>query len=274
MAGIDAFAQYVLNKIEEDPKHSIGYYKTTDRLFRMFARSVALRSMPELADDWWFYGIHLSRKEIKLTLCHPDEVRITIEDGKTKSASGGYDGFFELVTISTETLSVDEYARNYGVKPVTVRQWIRRGKIRTAQKVGREWRIPELTDIPRRGFEEAYYTRQFRSNDQIKYPEYEYLEGSTSVHITQSSDNNDTFIVEVIRQYNMDDSTTIEMNTSEREKFELFLITHDEFKYQDGGYSKEAKNDNSFFGLLEKLIISGDLNEENSEMMIADDIIY
>ena len=32
-------------------------------------------------------------------------------------------------------LSVEEYAKVYDVKPTTVRQWIRRGKIRNAKKL-------------------------------------------------------------------------------------------------------------------------------------------
>ena len=52
---------------------------------------------------------------------------------------------------------VEEYAAATNTEAVTVRQWIRRGKLRNALKIGSEWRIPEITDPPRRGYTPVSY---------------------------------------------------------------------------------------------------------------------
>ena len=43
------------------------------------------------------------------------------------------------------------------IEPVTVRQWIRRGKLRSATNFGGEWRIPAITDPPTRGYSPVRY---------------------------------------------------------------------------------------------------------------------
>ena len=54
-------------------------------------------------------------------------------------------------------LTVEQFAARSKIEAGTVRQWIRRGKLRSAIKVGGEWRIPEITDPPTRGFSPVKY---------------------------------------------------------------------------------------------------------------------
>ena len=54
-------------------------------------------------------------------------------------------------------MTVEEYASVSKTEAGTVRQWIRRGKLRNAIKIGGEWRIPEITDPPTRGFTPVRY---------------------------------------------------------------------------------------------------------------------
>ena len=41
-------------------------------------------------------------------------------------------------------ITVSEFAELHGVQSVTVRQWIRRGKLRAIKKQGRDWLIADL----------------------------------------------------------------------------------------------------------------------------------
>lgn len=54
-------------------------------------------------------------------------------------------------------LTVEQFAARSKIEAGTVRQWIRMGKLRSAIKVGGEWRIPEITDPPTRGFSPVKY---------------------------------------------------------------------------------------------------------------------
>ena len=124
---------------------------------------------------------------------------------------------------------LEQYAEQYGVESVTVRQWIRRGKIRTATKYGKEWRIPILTEPPTRGYSPASYSWKQPLTELPKG--YEFLVAYDKVLILQ--------IPEAKRQYQLFFSTTanieikkcIQVTEAEKEKLELFLIAHPLVKY-------------------------------------------
>ena len=48
------------------------------------------------------------------------------------------DAAYKLISVKPKSFSVEDYAKFYKVEQGTVRQWIRRGKLRTAYKVGTE----------------------------------------------------------------------------------------------------------------------------------------
>ena len=94
---------------------------------------------------------------------------------------------FTLLEVECKNLSVEEYSKKYDVDPSTVRQWIRRGKIRTAWKSGNEWMIPELSDTPRRGFTEACY--EWDDNIGHVPEEYDFLHSFNTLHIVQEKND-------------------------------------------------------------------------------------
>ena len=65
---------------------------------------------------------------------------------------------FTIHQTNARLLSLEEYGGVYGVAADTVRQWIRRGKIRSAVKLGSEWRIPEIAEVGGRGYEIGTYS--------------------------------------------------------------------------------------------------------------------
>lgn len=105
-------------------------------------------------EDWWAYELTLSYDGIYL-FCNHYNFRGLAPDNKLDMVC---DQEFILLSVKSQLLTVEQYAEQYGVESVTVRQWIRRGKIRTATKYGKEWRIPILTEPPTRGYSPASYS--------------------------------------------------------------------------------------------------------------------
>ena len=83
-------------------------------------------------EDWWAYELTLSYDGIYL-FCNHYNFRGLAPDNKLDMVC---DQEFILLSVKSELLTVEQYAEQYGVESVTVRQWIRRGKIRTATKYG------------------------------------------------------------------------------------------------------------------------------------------
>ena len=148
------------------------------KLLDLFYARVEKTILPKQLEDWWFYSYDVSYRGIHLYLNHYKAVYLNEE--KTESGFEELDQVFKLLEIPAIMLTVDEYAKLYQVEQVTVRQWIRRCKLRTVLKEGKEWRISVLTDVPGRGFEPARY-RWFKELSDLP-PEFEYLNLYFSFH--------------------------------------------------------------------------------------------
>lgn len=142
------------------------------------------------------------------------------------------DTSFHLLTVRTKLLTVEQYAQAYDVTTTTVRQWIRRGKIRSAVKQGSEWRIPELAEIMERGYRDGHYERLEELTDLPQ--EYAFLNDYVYMDIRQDKEDKTRYDVlfsmkfdplvvpkEEWDQYHR----TVQMDRKEREKFELYLIS-------------------------------------------------
>lgn len=83
-----------------------------------------------------------------MNLCQADEIEA--ENGEISGLTSTVE--HTLITVECDYLTVEQYDSMLGIEPVTVRQWIRRGKLRHAKKNGRDWLIPDTEDKPQRGF--------------------------------------------------------------------------------------------------------------------------
>lgn len=139
-----------------DNWHSAKYYASMTELIRNFKRKLAMTVLPKHLEDWWRYAYEISHKGVRLYMEHINSLWQNEDTGELDEES--VDQVFLLLSYDAKMLTVDEYAKLYDVEQVTVRQWIRRGKLREAEKAGKEWRISELTDVPRRArYEPAKY---------------------------------------------------------------------------------------------------------------------
>ena len=221
----DCIIKTVNQKSQDDTRHSAAYYHVVNELLKKFQKKlVSTRLFTEL-EDWWAYELTLSYDGIYL-FCNHYNFHGLAPDNKLDMVC---DHEFILLSVKSELLTVEQYAEQYGVESVTVRQWIRRGKIRTATKYGKEWRIPILTEPSTRGYSPASYSWKQPLTELPKG--YEFLVAYDKVLILQ--------IPEAKRQYQLFFSTTdnieikkcIQVTEAEKEKLELFLIAHPLVKY-------------------------------------------
>ena len=218
---------YLLKEIERtkdnDLKHSPAYYKRYEDLINRFKETVKKCVFPKKLEDWWYYDYEVEETGITLRLNHTDSPDLNNE--------GFFDFIFidtsfDLLKVETKLLTVDQYAKENEVTPTTVRQWIRRGKLRTAVKQGSEWRIPDLAEIRERGYKLVQYEwKEFLTG----FPkEYDFINDYSLITIQQHEEHKDMFRVSFSRKQRDVDAETkeININQKEKEKLELLLISN------------------------------------------------
>jgi excisionase family DNA binding protein len=182
-----------------------------------FLRCIRNVTIPALIKPWYCYDYSVTNDSIRLELRKFEDI-VFDEEGYIQSATSTLE--YILAEVKCKYLTVEEFAKLYDVTTITVRQWIRRGKLRTAKKVGRDWMIPELAAAPKRGFESVTY---FWDNvSEVIIEEFPILEDGKSIYIYQ--DDIDKKIFHAI----VNNEKRMVLNIQEREKLELMLISSDD----------------------------------------------
>ncbi len=192
---IDQFLEQrerILKLSEKDTVRSAAFYAAFRRLSDEFVKEIRQREFPRMTEELWGYDIDFDHITIELVLAKYIESVHIDEDGKTYPM---YDreAKYSLFQVEAKLLSIDEYARHYGIDPKTVTQWIRRGKIRTAKKLGNSWMIPEVTDTPSRGYTSGSYNLD--ADIRPLSDEYDFLVGAKSVMIRQNDDDKSMYTI-------------------------------------------------------------------------------
>ncbi len=203
--------------------HSVGFKNAYIDLIKRFFADIEKTTLFEKLEPWWSYECEIDDSGASLLLRYFSSVDFD-DEGNMDTVSIGQE--FVLVKTSSRLLTVEQYAEQYDVTVSTVRQWIRRGKLRSAIKTGNEWRIPELCEITDRGYKTGYF--EVSENVGEVPEEYAFIKDGKGVVIMQNKDKKDEFIVMV--DYN--EKTKRTMDSKEREKFELFLISNPMIKAQ------------------------------------------
>ena len=220
----------------ESPHYPPAYYALMILLLNMFYEKISNAVLFEELPDYWVYCLEYEYDEFSLVLEHIKEYKLD-ENNEFKSSKG--DAVYKMITISPLALTVEQYSRIYNVEQGTVRQWIRRGKIRSAFKEGNEWKIPELSPPPSRGYEAAQY-KWVRGIDNLP-DEYSYLKDYVLATFYQDRQDKskyhvlfvskETFLSDVVRESVKTKNKALLLNAKDREKLELFMISHPQIKY-------------------------------------------
>ena len=243
---------YRLNTLYEfagnDSWHSGKYYALLKDQIRNFKRKLELTVLPRTLEDWWRYTYELSHKGVRLYVEHINTIWLNEDTGELDEET--VDQVFPLISYDARMLTVDEYAKLYDVEPVTVRQWIRRGKIREAEKAGKEWRISELTDVPRRArYEPATYKWISRLKDVPD--EFSFLSDYTNIDIRKRELNvaeeapEITYIAFLTSRAERGDGVTVRLTDEARDRLETYLIANPDVLFTGNTRSFSYKHEES-----------------------------
>lgn len=234
---------HILNKNEllKSLKAYIEYYRDPDNdddcspakkkvlveLVEKFLFEIKKLELPIIADDWWFYDYTFKFDSINLELSRCEDITFD-QNGEIDSMCCSNP--FILLTVKCDYLTVEQYASKYCVTTTTVRQWLRRGKIRSAKKIGRVWLIPALADKPKRGFDGVTYTWSYMSDEIIdRFP---YIEGFNELYIWQDEDNKAIYKCRLHNSLS-DRNKRLELSGPDREKLELALQSSGTVEIED-----------------------------------------
>ena len=173
-----------------------AYCDCVVRLVGEFRKMLQKHVLFDCPEGYWGYSIVLRGGGIYLYLNHYKETTFQL---MKESVFFTKDESYELACLKTKLLTVEEYAALHKVEHVTAVTRIRRGKIRSAVKVGSQWRIPELAQPVQRGYQSTEYTWRGRLTglpDKYKiiedYNRAEFFQDDndlTQFHVRFSGDN-------------------------------------------------------------------------------------
>lgn len=219
--------KYHIRKLERgddlDINHSAIYYRKYIELLNRFKEEVEKLILFEKLEPYWSYDYEIEDTGITLHLSHASSVDFDENDDITSMM---IDEEYSLHKTRTRLLTVEQYAEQYEVTQGAVRQWIRRGKLRSAVKAGNEWRIPELAEVTGRGYSYGFYKWE---DDLSGLPdEYAFINDYSHASISQDDHDKDCFHITLsgVGRGSRDKEKRITMTTKEKEKFELVLIAN------------------------------------------------
>lgn len=215
---------FYINSQTDGTKTAVYYYTLIELLKRFYSELDNLVLM-ETLEEFWGYDCDVTYLGVQLNLVH---YYCSEEVDELNESSIHCDEVYTLFRVDSKLLTVEEYANRYGVEEVTVRQWIRRGKIRTAIKCGNEWRIPELTDIPPRGWRNATY---YWDKELVLDCEYAYLNDYNALTIIQDEHDKSKYELTIFKRNTSLPPKRLVLDVKEKEKFELFCISNPDIHY-------------------------------------------
>lgn len=214
---IKASGRDIHKEMRENPSHSLPYYNGLISLFEKVIFELKSRRVFDAPENW-FYSFSITNTNAALYLRHIAGLKE--EEGKILL---DIDETFRLINYPVKQFSVEEYAAATNTEAVTVRQWIRRGKLRNALKIGSEWRIPEITDPPRRGYTPVSY---YNKGGLIAFPKEFGVSLSIQPHVIDiyQSPERKGYVVLIDKAPAFFPSRLL--SEAEREKLELLLISN------------------------------------------------
>lgn len=205
-------------ELEEADLARTAFLRALIEMLGRFEKKIDKTPLFEAPKDWWAFSFEIASTAITLNLEHYTSAEFNAE---REIEDSEVDVTMPLLSVKAEMLTVEEFASRNQVLPVTVRQWIRRGKLRTAVKMGAEWRIPELTEIPMRGYRGARY----EWDDALSglNEEYAYINDYRSAEFSQDEADKNLYHIDFASG---DKTMRINCNTKGREQLELILISN------------------------------------------------
>jgi excisionase family DNA binding protein len=215
LRSLELFVEH--ERLNEEREFSSEVVKNRVKLCEKFIAAVRKCKLPVLTELWWFYDYQFLENSMELNLCQADNIEVENDEISSMTSTVEH----TLITVECDYITVEQYAAMQGVEPVTVRQWIRRGKLRHAKKNGRDWLIPDTEGKPRRGFTSVQYVVDNEAH--IESDEFPMLAVCESISILQDEDNKNIFIC-YLNNYKTKFKSKLELTRNEVERLEHTII--------------------------------------------------
>jgi len=216
----------ILEKLGNNPLSSYSYCIQYKKFLERFLAEIKKLTLLELCDNWYYtWSVTYKGADLKLVYEENESVQELI-----------------IYSMPVRFLGVDEFAELNNLELGTVRQWIRRGKLRTAEKFGNEWRISELTDLLKvttsRGYEEVFYFWSKELLGLIKI--YDWLNDYRAIRISQDNSDKQFYIISLYKKMpksldfsDLQPDNSIRLYQSDKEKLEIILISRHDVYYME-----------------------------------------
>ena len=135
--------------IEHDP--DTGYTKRLIEnklaLYKKLYGKVEKGIYPELTELYWYYRYHYTGTGLELWLCSGDDIELS--EDKERISSMTDDSEQLLIRVECDYVSPETFARIQEVSLPTVKQWLKKGKLRYAKFEEGNWLIPSTSEKPK-----------------------------------------------------------------------------------------------------------------------------
>lgn len=197
-------------------KSHFAYVEFVEKFINRLKRS----EFPEGFTDRWGYCLDITDMSANVWL----ELLENISDDSLTIKEA-----YNIVSMKPEMLTVEEYAQLHETSVGTVRQWIRRGKLRKAEKLAKEWRIPKFEE-PNVG---KYQPGVFRWDKNVHDlpDEFEFINDFHEACIKQV--NADEYLIGLLLGIN-NEKKIVSVTAKERERIELAFISDPYVKCSNG----------------------------------------
>lgn len=188
-------------------KTSQGEMKKTNSIlaenFAKFKKKVESYNLFDELPQNMFYAIEIIEERIVLYIVAVEAQKlgenqeyISFDFNQPTTINDEYTSIVETnkmicCSYNLPVLDAIEYAKHIGANPNTVRQWIKRNKIRSAYKIGNQWQIPLLAKV--RNLKDFISVRYSWDPDLIAPPlKYSYIKDYKGIRIESAFFHDDS----------------------------------------------------------------------------------
>lgn len=199
------------SKSINDNTKTPAYYSKLFSKLSSFKDKIHNAELLELKrEDCWVYSIKITELRIELYL-----KKINLN---AKNNNDFFSASYMIISDDFNLLTVEQYAAELGVSDVSVRQWIRRGKLKASKKYGNEWKISELA-LPT--LKRNSTIRFHWENKLYGYPDgFEYINNFNDLEIVQGDRKTNYKLKFSSKNY----KDSIICETQQKELLEMYLI--------------------------------------------------
>lgn len=225
---LEAIDEYIDRLEQHDDVEIVrkGRSKPLAGVMKDFRKKVAGTPLADLDQDFCAYEVEITDTEVTLSVNEFKDI-VFDKDGEMLETSSEVTP--EIIVASAPYIPIDQFAEMQGVKTATVRQWIRRGKIRNVKKLGSEWMVASTEGQPERGFTSGVFFCVKPDGDMSRL--FPLKEGTHSIELWKANQYGEECLA-TMRDFDDNVLDEIKLNRATREKLEHALAASPEVRFQ------------------------------------------